>query len=103
MSTPTQVKRPWRATLRTVFQALVSLAAIAPVIAAAIEAALREVGYAVEIQGAGWVALVLACCAAVTKVMTHPTVETWLARFLPFLAASPASKPGRTFDYRMED
>ena len=32
--TPTQVRRPWRATLRTAFAALVALAAMAPVLAA---------------------------------------------------------------------
>ena len=30
--TPTQVRRPWRATLRTAFAAFVALAAMAPVL-----------------------------------------------------------------------
>ena len=92
MSTPTQVKRPWRATGRTVFQALVALAAIAPLIVAAVEEA---TGY--DIDGVGLVVVVLAASAAVTRVMAIPGVEAWLTRFVPFLAASPAP------DDRMED
>lgn len=84
-STPTQVKRPWRATARTVFQALVSLAAIAPLVVAGVEEA---TGY--DIDGLGFVVVVLAASAAVTRVMAIPGVEAWLTRFVPFLAAAPA-------------
>lgn len=81
---PTQVRRPWRATLRTVFQALVSLAALAPLLAAALEEA---TGY--DLEGVPFVVTVLAICAGVTRVMALPAVEAFLRRFLPFLAAQP--------------
>ena len=79
---PTQVRRPWRATVRTVFAALVSLAALAPLIAEAVEEA---TGY--DLSGVPFVVVVLAVCAAVTRVMAVPAVEVFLKRFLPFLAA----------------
>lgn len=81
---PTQVRRPWRATVRTVFAALVSLAALAPLIVAGIEEA---TGY--DVKGVPFVVVTLAACAAVTRVMAIPGVEAWLKRFLPFLAAAP--------------
>lgn len=77
-STPTQVRRPWRATLRTTFAALIALAGLAPIL----------------VQAAGldpdklpWLAGALAVCAAVTRVMAAPGVETWLRRYIPWLAA----------------
>lgn len=77
---PTQVRRPWRATIRTFFAAFITLAAIAPLI--------------VEATGLNqgtlpWIATVLAVCAGVTRVMALPAVELFLSRFLPFLAADP--------------
>jgi hypothetical protein len=81
---PTQVRRPWRSTARTVFQSLVGLAVIAPLIAAAIEEA---TGY--DLDGVPFIAAVLAGAAAVARVMAVPAVEAWLRRFLPFLAAAP--------------
>jgi hypothetical protein len=78
--TPTQVRRPWRSTIRTVFQALLGLAVILPIM----------------VQTAGldpatipWLAGVLAIAAAVTRLMAVPAVEGWLRRFVPFLAAAP--------------
>lgn len=77
---PTQVRRPWRSTVRTVFQALVGLAVILPVM----------------VQAAGlnpetipWLAGVLGVAAVVTRVMALPAVESWLRKYLPFLAAAP--------------
>lgn len=84
--TPTQVRRPWRSTARTVFQALVGFAALAPLIAAAIEEA---TGY--DLQGVPFVVVSLAVCAAVTRVMAIPAVEAFLRRFVPFLSAAPRS------------
>lgn len=84
---PTQVRRPWRATLRTAFQALVALAALAPLIAAAIEEA---TGY--DLDGVPFVVTVLACAAAVARVMALPAVEVFLRTFVPFLAAAPEAK-----------
>lgn len=87
-NTPTQVRRPWRSTARTVFQALVGLAAIAPLIAAGVEEA---TGY--DLDGVPFIVVALAAAAAVTRVMAVPGVEAWLRRFLPFLAAAPDSHP----------
>lgn len=90
--TATQVKRPWRATARTVFQALVSLAVLAPLIASAVEEA---TGY--DLDGVPFVVAVLALSAVVTRVMALPQVETWLETYLPFLAADkPVSGNHRT-------
>lgn len=83
---PTQVRRPWRTVVRSVFQALVGLAAIAPLIAAGIEEA---TGY--DLDGVPFIVVVLAAMAAITRVMAIPQVELWLKRFLPFLAAQPRS------------
>ena len=66
--TPTQVRRPWRATLRTAFAALVALAAMAPVL---VDAA------GLDPSRLPWLAGVLAL----------PGVESWLRRFVPWLAA----------------
>src|SRR5690349_13583184 len=76
---PTQVKRPWRATARTVFQGVVGAAAMAgPVYGAAT--------HHDPAAATGWAATGLAISAGVTRVMALPGVNEWLARFLPFLA-----------------
>jgi hypothetical protein len=80
--TPTQVARPWRATVRTVFQALVALAVMAPIL---VEAA------GVDPAAIPWLAGVLALCGAVARVMALPVVEEFLGRFIPWLAADPTS------------
>ena len=81
---PTQVERPWRATVRTVLQALVAFAALAPVIAAAVEEA---TGY--DLDGVPLVVTGLLVCAAVTRVMAAPAVEAFLRQYVPWLAADP--------------
>lgn len=75
----TQVRAPWRTALRTVFQAAVSLAALAPF---AVEAAYGDTG-----ERTGAVAAFLAVSAAVTRLMAVPQVETFLRNYVPFLAA----------------
>lgn len=72
---PTQVAHPWRSVTRTIVQALLGLAVILPVI-------VTELG----VETIPWVAAVVTVSGAVTRIMTHPAVETWLARYLPFLA-----------------
>lgn len=79
---PTQVRRPWRSTLRTVFQALVALAVMAPIL---VEAT------GLEAESIPWLAGVLAVAAGLTRVMALPQVEDFLQRFIPFLAAAPRS------------
>lgn len=82
MTTPTQVARPWRTTLRTTFQGIVATALLAgPVYAAATNHD--------PAAATGWAATGLAVAAGVTRVMALPAVDAFLARFLPFLAAAP--------------
>lgn len=78
--TPTQVRRPWRSTARTVFQALIGLCVLAPLIVSATGLTVTQLP---------WLGVVLAVAAAVTRVMAIPGVETWLRTYLPFLAAAP--------------
>lgn len=79
-TTPTQVKRPWRSTVRTAFQAVVAGAAMAdPIYSAAT--------HHDPAAATGYAALGLAIAAGVTRVMALPAVETFLRRFVPFLAA----------------
>lgn len=80
--TPTQVRRPWRSTTRTIFQALVALATLLPLVLAGV--------YDSESDYPAIVVQVLAAAAAVTRVMALPQVEEFLRRFLPFLAAAPS-------------
>jgi hypothetical protein len=77
--TPTQVRRPWRATVRTGFAVVVALAAMMPLL---VEASGLD-------ETAGPVGGVLAIAGAVTRILALPAVEVFLGRFLPWLAADP--------------
>lgn len=79
--TPTQVRRPWRSTARTIFQATVSLAAMWGLIVVTL-----------DLPDWAWVGTSVAVAGGITRVMAVPAVEVWLRRFLPFLAAAPAPK-----------
>lgn len=76
-----------RRTARTVFAAVVGLAAMLPLIYGA--AAQHDPG-----EATGWAALVLAIAGAVTRVMALPAVEAFLQQFVPFLAAQPDTEHG---------
>jgi hypothetical protein len=78
---PTQVRYPWRSTIRSVFQFLVGLCALVPLL-------LNASG--VEQQG-GAVAVALTVSGAVTKIMALPQVEDFLESHIPWLAAKPAA------------
>lgn len=78
-ATATQTEHPWRATARTVFAALVGLAAAWALI---IEAIGLDAGIP-------WVATSLAIAGAVTRVLALPAVTDWLERFVPWLAPAP--------------
>jgi hypothetical protein len=78
---PTQVRRPWRSTARTIFQATISLAAMWGLIVAAL-----------DLPDWAWVGTSIAVAGGITRVMAIPAVEAWLRRFFPFLAAAPAPK-----------
>jgi hypothetical protein len=81
----TQVRRPWRATLRTAVQWIVGVAPMLPAIvhASGIDESLPAVGGAISIS------------LGITRVMALPGVEAFLQRFVPWLAASPVPKPPR--------
>lgn len=81
---PTQVKKPWRATVRTIFAMVVSVAAMAPIIYTAATKQDPELA-------SGYAAGALAIAAAVTRVLALPAVESFLQKWLPWLSAdSPA-------------
>lgn len=79
---PTQVRRPWRATIRTVFAALIAFAAIAPGVYQAATHQEPE-------QAGGWMAIGLAIAGGITRVMAMPGVNEFFKRFVPFLAPEP--------------
>lgn len=78
----TQVRRPWRTTARTVFQAIVGVAAATPVIYAAAAQESPELA-------TGAAAIVVGGAGVITRVMALPQVEDLLQRFVPWLAADP--------------
>jgi hypothetical protein len=80
---PTQVRRPWRSTARTVFQALVALATLIPFVVAGI--------YDGSADYPAVVTQVLGVAAGVSRVMALPQVEKFLRTFFPWLAAAPKS------------
>lgn len=73
---PTQVAHPWKATARTLFAALVALAAMAPLL---VDASGAD-------ETAAPIAGALAIAGAITRIMAIPQVNDFLGRFLPFLA-----------------
>lgn len=75
---PTQVAHPARAVVRTLFAAVVGLAALIPIVVAA---------SGVPVVGA--VAVVLGVCGTVTRVLADPRVNAFLAVYVPWLAAEP--------------
>lgn len=85
--TPTQVRRPWRSTARTTFQAIVALAAMFPILVAT---------SGLDPEALPWLAIPVAIAAALTRLMAVPQVEEFLRQFVPFLAAAPSpQKAGR--------
>lgn len=86
MPTPTQIKHPSRATLRTAFAALVGLCALMPIITA-------QLG--LDADKLPWLAVPLAIAAAVTRILAIPAVEDFLQRFLPWLSAVPSDQDQR--------
>lgn len=87
---PTQVKQPGRTTVRSVFQAIIALAVMAPVL-------VQTTG--LDPESLPWLAGVLAVLAALVRVMALPQVEDFLRSYVPWLAAQPAAIRHR-FDER---
>lgn len=78
-SLATQSRHPWRAVVRTVFAALVALAAMAaPIYSAATNNSPEA--------ATGWAAVALAIAGGVTRVLALPQVDEFLHRFAPWLA-----------------
>lgn len=75
---PTQVKHPNRASFRTIFQGLIALLAILPLI-------LTTAG----IPPVGLAGILVVVAGAVTRVMALPSVEAFLEKYIPGLAAKP--------------
>ena len=89
---PTQVKRPWRATVRSIFQFAIGLASLLPLIATGVYTDLDQAPVVVG--------QVLAVSAAITRIMAIPQVEaflrehglvSWLAAERPILGKSVMS------------
>lgn len=80
LADPTQVRRPWRATARTAFQALVALCVLFPIL-------VDQTG--LKVEDFPWLAIPLAVAAGVAKIMALPQVEVFLRTFVPFLSAAP--------------
>lgn len=72
----TQSAYPWRATVRTAFQAIVGLAALMAMIT-------------VDAGTPAALATAVAVSASVTRIMAIPAVNGWITAFLPILAAAP--------------
>lgn len=81
----TIVSRPRRRTIRSAFQAFVAFAGIAPLIYTAATNDSPE-------AATGLVAVGIAVCAGVTRVMGLPAVEGFLQQWVPILAANPPAK-----------
>lgn len=74
----TQVKHPWRATLRTLVAGAVGALPLLP-----------ELAVSAHVDAVPAVAQVLALSAVATRVLAMPSVNAWLALYLPWLAAAP--------------
>lgn len=79
---PTQVKFPWRAATRTVFQLGVGAAAAMPQL-------VESSGLPDTAWGVG---TALAVSAAVTRVMAIPGVDALIRRWVPWLSATGAGE-----------
>ncbi len=75
----TQVRYPWRAMARTIFQLVVGLAAAMPMLVA-------STGLPTTAAGIG---AALAVSATITRIMAVPAVAILIARYAPWLAAEP--------------
>lgn len=77
---PTQVQHPWRATIRATLTAGLALIPLLP-----------EIARAAGIDTIPTVASVLAVVAAIQRVLTLPSVDAWMTKYL-HLGAEPKGK-----------
>lgn len=88
---PTQVSHPWRATVRTIFAAVVGFAAMWPVI---VEALGLDPAWV-------WVSVSIAVTGGITRIMALPQVNEWMERHVPWLAAGrPTESVGSEYQPR---
>ncbi|MDG4796960.1 hypothetical protein [Micromonospora sp. WMMD1082] len=78
MTHTTQTRHPWRATLRTIFAAVIGLLSLLPTIA-----------LAAGVDDVPLIAQALGVAAAVTRVLAIPGVDAWLREYVPWLASAP--------------
>jgi hypothetical protein len=100
--TPTQLRRPWRATVRTFVQTLIpTVLALGVVVPEVVKIVLEETGDAMpdhlRVILLGISAACATTAAVVARVMAIPKVETLLRRFklTSWLAAAPSPWIGR--------
>lgn len=79
---PTQQSYPWRTVVRTGFQALVSGAAMVPLV-------YQQATHHDPAAATGFAAAALGIAAGLTRVMAVPAVDQFLTKYVPFLAATP--------------
>lgn len=77
---PSQIRHPWRAVVRTVFQLAIGLAAALPTLVV-----LAGLPTSAGLAGA------LGIAAALTRFMAIPAVDAAIQEWLPWLAAEPTS------------
>lgn len=80
-SRPSQIRRPWRATFRTVIVAALGVMPLLP-----------EISRAAGISTWPAVAATLTVVAAAQRVLTLPSVDRWLDTWFPSIAADPPRK-----------
>lgn len=83
----TQSRHPWRAVIRTLFAALVGIAAMATPVYEAITQGSAA-------HATGWAAVALGICGAVTRVLALPAVDIWLTQFMPWLSTGHYEERG---------
>lgn len=79
---PTQVVHSWRTVTRTLFQALIAMAVLSPLL-------INAVNNKDTSTATGFAAGVLIVSGAITRVMAIPGVNQFIEKYLPFLAARP--------------
>ncbi len=77
----TQLRHPWRATLRTVAAGIVALAPVTGEIMAGAHLNTTAVG-----------GQIIGYAAATTRILAIPAVDNWLREYLPWLATSPGHR-----------
>lgn len=75
-----QVVHPTRATIRTVFAAVVAFAGIFPLVVST-----------AGLPNSAGIAVAVAVAGGITRVLALPQVEVFLQTFVPWLSATPAS------------